>query len=300
MADTSSLDYVGFETFRFLGELLSVDEGLLESISTAMDRYPKGKRKHWNDIVQNCFEAVGMMGVDDLGEFVDRALRLLTTDSATLTNQTKYNIVRCLERLHDSAWRPYGRHVMEMDWQATPDEQCFGVAAVRGFHRRLPELGYTAQMEFLSRHNESTPEQLPVSDLLVALLEHYAGGREPNGGLLEVNCSLALIRWLHKDYVARLFELGDRVCPETRGNLFHACRRLRRCGELLSDHCEFFSGMYLYFVGREVGRLPIRIEKVTFFESKFWKKKFESPVFPAAQTKKLEHYTPSYSYVSET
>jgi len=302
LAEQCSLDYVGSETFRFVSELLPPDEQLLESVLAATGGDLRDRRKQWNNMVQNCCEAVGMMVVEGVEPYVEHLLSLLVDDSQLLFNQTKYNLVRCLERLHDSAERPYWRYVMGMQLR-TPDERCFGVSAVRGFHRSRPRLGYAMDMELLKRRNESAPEQLPVSEVLVSLLESSAGSDEPNGGLVEVNCSMALIRWLHKDHVARLWELGDRVCPETRGNLFHACRRMRDCEELLAGHCEFFRGMYLYFVGRELARPPIsdcRIEDVTFFESTSWKPRFKRPAFPNGRTEKLGHYKPSYPYTCET
>jgi hypothetical protein len=220
---------------------------------------------------------------------------------SSTTEETRYNLVRCLERLHDSAERPYWRHVMGMG-RREPSERTFGVVAVRGFHQSMPRLAYATDMELLTRYNESASWQAPISEVLVRLLETFAGGDEPNGGLVEVNCSMALIRWLHKDHVARLWKLDNRVCPETRGNLFHACRRMRDCEELLAEHCEFFRGMYLYFVGRELARPPIsncHIEEVTFFETKTWKLRFSSAAFPNARIQPLKGYQPSYSHGTE-
>jgi hypothetical protein len=299
LATTASLDYVGSETFRFLNDLFPPRDGLLDMVASAINGYSRAPRTEWNCLLQNCCEVLGMMGLDDVDHHVEQLLRLLTDDADTLTNQTRYNIVRCLERLHGTAPRPYWKSVMKLKWEGGPNERCFGVAAVRGFHLDQPQLGYTSHFEIVASADSAL--QVRVSDLLVSLLEEHAGKEQRNAGLLEVNCTCALIRWLFAGHLPRIFALGNQVCAESRGNLFHATVRLPDFENLLSGRGEFFRDMVLYYVGPEFGRLAIpnfSVDGVTFLKSSHWSRKFQNPMFQKPLDVELAKYKPSYTYTA--
>jgi len=270
LTETDSLDYFGAEIYQFLEDLLPSHD-LWENIAAVLGR-PLDDSVRWSNLVRNCFEAIGMIGEDSAGRFIPVALDLLGSSeqpSTRLSARSRYNIVRCLERLHESAPRPYYRHVFHRDWARTPSMSCFGAAAVRGFHQNPPRIGFFPPMEDrLGPNGSSSPHQSDVSRCLFDVMERCLAGGDSAHELV-VNCSFALIRWLHRDHLDRLksFLAHHAVCPQTRGNLFHAVLRFREPA-LLEGYSDLFAGMHLSWVHLHHWQLPpdfvlknVRIER---------------------------------------
>jgi len=254
LANTASFDYVAAETYHFLRDLVPTDEFLLEHIDEALNSAAVDE-KSWNNIARNCFEAIGMICERSEDRFIEKGCRILCPElfpehppPDLATNNTKYNIVRCLERLHGSAPRPYCAHVMDRSWPKAPGWDCFGAAAVRGFHRRQPSPGWFPPLVYLWPTNASTDRrQRQVSECLLRLLERTASApRQPDAVHLEINCTLALIRWLDQEHVPRLKELlrGSELTADSKGNLFLALLRFKE-PSTFDDCTELFEGMTL-------------------------------------------------------
>lgn len=300
LADTSSFDYVGAETYRFLYELLSPNERLLEHVDAALGSSKKNPDR-WNNIARNCFEALGMVvgqkeaepmvvGIRSQTHFVRKALEILepnrhapsgTPAHGTATLKTMYNIVRCLERLHPSSPHRYFDHVLRQEWPRKPAPQCFGAPAVRGFHQAQPTVGSFPPMVLQWQKNTNEiprQETLPVpdgniidtrrdvSECLLRLLD-IDSGLSPDAPNLQVNCSHALIRWLHKDHIDRLKTALGRggLSGKSKGNLFHAL--LQFDDPTLFQNCSaLFRGMELcwVYVTSEMVSPDFHFEHVTF------------------------------------
>jgi len=220
---------VGTEIYGFVYQLLQVHDNYVEPIKRALEidtSVLQYTEEEWNNIVRNCFEAIGMMADDELEHieastekpsFIQIAIRFLCSqsDSASiaLKCKAKYNIVRCLARLHRSGQeRPYFKHDRSIDWATPPSLTRFGTVVVQGFHRKTPKVRLFPPTIFRTAKNDcSNAYQKEVSECLLSLLhasiDHTASDEEKKDcRFLRVNASFALIRWLHKDHLDKLKE----------------------------------------------------------------------------------------------
>jgi len=257
LASTTHLDYVGAEMYRFLRDLLETDlEAFAQYVDHALASATETPEA-WNSIVWNCFEAAGMIATADAaGRFIDKALGILssakTADSeyCALSGEAKYNILRCLERLHPSSPKPHCDYVISKVWNPEPAWGLFGAWAVRGFQRRERYIGPFPPMRYNGEKNDGTAHrQEEVSSLLLDLLENtieQAGDQWMR--FVAVNCAFALIRWLHPDHVTRVKDIltSKQLGPEIKANIFLALSRFRDpC--LLEGTSDLFSGMILNY-----------------------------------------------------
>lgn len=258
LAHTSSFDYVGAETYSFLKDLLPIQEVFFKHIHEALNS-TRSKKKTWNNLVRNSFEAIGMVGDKSAERFIETALRILQPTRGSLrhqleglaTEKTKYNIIRCMERLHPSAPRPYCQHVLTKAWDKEPSWHSFGAKAVRGFHRPKPHPGFFPPMVYEWNYNTSNGFlQKEVSQCLLTLLEQSsAKRRNRESGYTEINSSFALIRWLHEDHIHIVKKLLHKVqlTPDSKGNLFLALLRFKK-PEIFDNCTDLFIGMELCWV----------------------------------------------------
>ena len=257
LASTTHLDYVGAEMYRFLRDLLDRDQEVFaQHVDDALASKTETPEA-WNNIVWNCFEAAGMIATAEVaGRFIDKALGILSLakaadgDHRTLSSEAKYNILRCLERLHASAPKPHCDYVISRAWPRDPEWGFFGAWAVRGFQQRERYIGSYPPMTYHWEKNEGTGHrQEEVSTCMLDLLENtldQAG--DDSARFVEVNCTFALIRWLHPGHVTRLKNLisGGQLGPEAKANLFLALTRFRN-PRLLEGTSDLFSGIILTF-----------------------------------------------------
>ncbi len=121
LASEPQLDYVGAEPQQFLRDLFPSEGGELfakleEALNSARD-----VGEAWNNIAWNVFETIGNIGASSAERFIDTALDILNPRKPGIADRepsyrTQYNIVRCLERLHRSAPRPYCDWVLAHNW----------------------------------------------------------------------------------------------------------------------------------------------------------------------------------------
>lgn len=254
LANTSSFDYVGAETYAFLHDLLPTDQDFYRHIDEALNS-TKDDKKAWNNIARNCFEAIGIIGEESAEQFIEKTVKILC-ETEHLCEQsledlasckTKYNVIRCLERLHRSAPRPYYQHALTKAWGRNPSWGCFGAMAIRGFHLPEPRPGFFPPMVYnLPKNTSDNPKQLEVSNCLLMLLERQ---HDVDVEYLKINCTFALIRWLHKDHIPRVKSLLEsaQLTQSSKGNFFHALLRIRK-PDIFDDCTDLFEGMELCWV----------------------------------------------------
>jgi len=258
LAHTSSFDYVGAETYSFLKDLLPTQEALFEHIREALSS-TKSKRKIWNNLVRNSFEAIGIIGDKSAERFIETALGILQPTRRSVhqqsdglaTEKTKYNIIRCIERLHPSAPRPYYQHVLTKAWDKEPSWHSFGAKAVRGFHRPKPHPDFFPPMIYEWDYNTNNGfMQKEVSRCLLTLLEQSSAKRRSRESrYTEINSSFALVRWLYEDHIHIVKKLlnNAHLTPASKGNLFHALLRFKK-PEIFDDCTDLLAGMELCWV----------------------------------------------------
>lgn len=268
LESTTHLDYVGGEMYRFLRDLFEKDE---ESLAQHVDDAMASKTascEAWNNIVWNCFDAAGMTATGcTAGRIIDKALEIIPSAKAvddkhcTLSGEAMYNTLRCVERLHPSAPRPYCDYVISKEWSPDPDWGLFGAWAVRGFQRKERYIGPYPPMTYVMEKNEGTAHrQVEVSACLLDLLENppdQIGHKWLR--FVAVNCTFALIRWLHPNHVNRLknFLSRGQLGPESRANIFLAITRFRN-PYLLEGTSDLFSGMILNFSYLSLDMIPMQ------------------------------------------
>jgi hypothetical protein len=249
LARITKFDYVGAEPQMFLRGLFRDEHELLQALERAARAAMRDYAK-WDGVLWNVFETVGNVGTAAAEPFIDIGVDILCQAREASTHgrptyRTLYNIVRCLERLHTSAPRPYCDWVIEKQWPQSAGRDHFGAYAVRGYHMEHPRLGYFPPMFYLDGGTNS--RQAKVSDCLLRMLEHVRSGATGEGATyLEVNCTFALIRWLDRDHVARARALLQEVSPPSRGNLFQAFLRLKT-PSLFEGCSPLFKGMTVAF-----------------------------------------------------
>ena len=91
--------------------------------------------------------------------------------------KTKYNIARCLERIHSSVPRKYFEHALTHRWREGPrDRDNIGAYAIRGFQMEKPKPGSLAPRMFI-KDKELAPSirklEPTVSDRLMSTIENF-------------------------------------------------------------------------------------------------------------------------------
>jgi hypothetical protein len=226
LEESSAFDYEGGEFYASVQRLLDFDAHLIQKLETLLkppdcgaSGAPCEEERRWNHLVRNLVEMIGeLMPSDDrLGRIaVRKVLQYLKRgmeERPYIKFKTKYNIVRCLERIHYSAPRdPYCKHILKFEWSYEGlDRNQFCAHAIRGFHVRRQRPGVLPPIVFRTNNPTAgdaklgcavTPEmkalEREVATDLMALIRQLSGQPElPNDAkFLAINCSLALIRWL--------------------------------------------------------------------------------------------------------
>jgi hypothetical protein len=240
LAATPSMDYEGAETYRLLSELIDVREDLIQQIKNLLDVTGLDV-EGWNNLARNLFEAVGMLAPDDtdvIEAMVPTALNILprkTYKGTHVSYRTKYNVARCLERLHYGAPRPYFEHVTSKEpYETPPSDRAFGAYSIRGFHLRRPKPGPHPMMIMRQRDRDRVPDtELEVSDRLLKTIESLDQWELPEDAeYLRINAAFALIRWLplKPDHyrIQSILSMKSHCCY-THTNIFWAL--FHRCGE---------------------------------------------------------------------
>ncbi len=271
---TSSFDYVGAETYSYFNDLIYNNDNFYEYIEKAL-KTKISNNEESNNLIRNCFEAIGMIGQNDSNKFIDIGINFLCKDEK-INYKTKYNIVRCLERIHPSAPNPYYKFAMGDAWQIKPNWNNFFVYAIRGFHLKQSMPGFGPFLYNFDKNNSDSIKQFEVSTCFVTILEDRIQKQveEPEYLFLEYNISMALIRWLHRDHINRLMKLLPNLKPESKGNLFHSLLLFKN-PELFDNCSKLFEGMELNRISLNKKMLPDNFifYEVTFKDSN--KSKFE-------------------------
>jgi hypothetical protein len=224
-----------------------------------------------------------MIATDDLAKeeeklpgptFVEIAKGILKCESGAILDDasyhTKYNIIRFLERIHDSSPKPYYEHALHRGWYDYPPSQCFGAYAARGFRLNPRAIHSRPMIVLRSKVNDCQHRlQREISLCLLEILDSRIpdgspGGDRENYFYCLVNASYALIRWLHCDQLDELLrvmvskESHEEFDPRIKGNLFLALWRLGNPG-VFEQFGHIFDGMKLRWVPPEVGALAKRL-----------------------------------------
>jgi hypothetical protein len=215
---SSSFDYEGAEFYARVSGLLDVTHDVVGKLDQLLKRRLWNETQ-WNNLARNLFEMIGEMMPDDgaaTEPVVQVALQHIDPQFKGchyISYKTKYNIVRCLERIHYSAPRdPYFAHMLTYQWSETKlDRSHIAAHAVRGFHMKTQRPGTLPPTVFINR--KPTPEMIrqdvEVSNALLNAIEALTTEEIPQDAeFFALNCSLALIRWLPSqpdlDRMARL------------------------------------------------------------------------------------------------
>ncbi len=213
LKSSSSFDYEGHEYYDRVRDLLKIESDVIGHLRKllSVSNLDEPQRNH---VVRNIFEMLGQLTPDDNSlakKVVVAALPYLKTsrgETDYVTFKTRYNIVRCLERIHWSAPRSYIKHIIDFGWwwdrhyKVPKGAELMGAFAIRGFHR--PRQEATPEPPILYKRM-TTPAAMRrveanVSNRLIAVIEGLLKEREKNedASFLGINCTFALIRWLPK------------------------------------------------------------------------------------------------------
>lgn len=203
-----SFDYEGGETYQYVHGLLDLKIELIDKLDSLLDKQSASKSQ-WNNLARNLFEAIGMLMPDEdevAASAVQKAIDILDMREYKtghyICYKTKYNIARCIERLHSLAPRdPYFDHILKYPWRTAPrDRDNIGAYAVRGFHMKKQMPGTLPPTVFLKNKDASPAIQKLeplVSERLISTIENLTDQEIPEDAeFLGINCTLALIRWL--------------------------------------------------------------------------------------------------------
>jgi hypothetical protein len=212
LTSSPSFDYEGGEFHARVADLvgidLSLDKHIIQRLHDLLDKPTGLCEVQWNHLVRNLFEILGelMSCKNALAQAAANvALRYLNPDPSIaryVSFKTRYNVARCLERIHFSAPRPYFRHTLKFhaSWGTTPlDESLVGGWAIRGFHLTKQEPRPVPPTVFNGRHTPLRLQQLEatVSEGLLRAVEELDDPELPeDAAFLGINCTHALIRWL--------------------------------------------------------------------------------------------------------
>jgi hypothetical protein len=226
-------DYLQASMFGFLEELLGKDGSFVSELHKLLASPQFRSGMHHADsakvaIQRNLVEYVGMTyrGGDSEAKVVTSLLAILEGDE--LDEEVRFNAARALERIHPGAPRPYFDYIS--DW----GEKEWPRFATAKSEKDAP---YTIQGKGLksvrpARHYRFSPNDSnallvdalwrEVSRRLAALLERLFEKPEVLS-FLRINCSMAWIRWYHRDQaeqLARLLKLAESNAEkETTTNL---------------------------------------------------------------------------------
>jgi hypothetical protein len=237
---SSSFDYEGAEFYERVDGLLDIVRDVVRQLDRLLDSSGLNETQ-WNNLTRNLFEMIGELMPDDAvaaAAVVPVALRYV--DAAFegphyVSYKTRYNAVRCLERIHYSAPRdPYFLHILDYHWSARVlDRDHIAAHAIRGFHMKKQKPGSLPPMVFNDR--EPTEDEgrmdVEVSNALLRAIETLAAKEIPeDADFLALNCTLALIRWLPQepdlDRLRRLLK-HRHMSVRMRQNIVYALFRRR-------------------------------------------------------------------------
>ena len=207
LCSTPSFDYLGAETYRFVDELIDVKGDLLDQVGPLL-RTKGLDDRGWNNLARNIFEAIGMLAPprDDLLErIVPIALSVLRStrfNGHYVRCRTKYNVARCLERIHWTAPRPYVTHVLTGEaHRGPPGKRRVAAYTIRGFHMRVPKPGPLPVTVFKRALRDGYMRELQtqVADCLLETIErHNDWEMAEDARFLRINVAHALVRWSPK------------------------------------------------------------------------------------------------------
>jgi len=217
LSGTSAFDYESQETYCYLAELFDSDISFATAAIETIERmcpdqseyskYDQKKKleimKQWNHVVRNLFEAIGMIATDKNSKkfekiIIPRALEILMSDEYKglyVRFRTKFDIVRCLERLHPFAPKPYHKYFSN---HKEPRSDSIYAFAVRGFQSANLKIGSFPPLIFTGsrRPAESQDIEKKVSNCLIGIIESMKAPEIAEfANYLRINCSFALIRW---------------------------------------------------------------------------------------------------------
>ena len=212
LKSNSSFDYEGHEFYDRVKDLLDIKKTVIGNFRNLMDLRDLNEEER-NHVIRNIFEMIGELAPEDnqLTQIVaKRALPFLSPSrkgKKYVSFKTRYNIVRCLERIHWSAPRPYIRHISSFSWWRSPKgkpkagQQYLYAYAIRGFNKPKQEATAKPPIVYIESKKKSPMPQLEkqVSDRLLSTILNLKEHEIPEDGLfLGINITSALIRWLPK------------------------------------------------------------------------------------------------------
>jgi len=205
---TPSFDYHGMEPQAFLDGLIDVNQDLVGNFEELIAPHEL-RVNHWNNVARNLFEAIGVLPRPEDRDLIltvaRKAIPLISENTYKdiyITYRTKYNVVRCLERLHPTCPKPYFEHILTGSWRVEKvGRKWYPAYAVRGFHLKRPRPGVWRGLVL----DEPGPDaEVPqgicaeVVDCLLRTIERLNQEWElpEDAKYLRINASYALVRWL--------------------------------------------------------------------------------------------------------
>lgn len=207
---SASFDYEGAEFYKNLNGLLNIKEDVVQKLDELLHSGTLGEAE-WNNLARNLFEMLGHLVPYEPAvaeQIIEVALIYIDPQYHSRSSRhyikykTRYNIVRCLERIHPSAPQPYFSHVIDYDWsEQRLDRDHLAAYAVRGFHMEAPTPAPLPPMVFDDKNYSVNLSSLlvdRVSDTLLRAIEQLNRIEElpTDGDFFALNCTFALIRWL--------------------------------------------------------------------------------------------------------
>jgi hypothetical protein len=212
LTSSPSFDYEGGEFHSRVADLVgpgcNLDKYIIQRLHELLDAPNDLCAAQWNNLVRNLFEILGELMPDDkalAAGAANVALRYLNPALAIgryISFKTRYNVARCLERIHPSAPRPYVYHTLTFhsSWNEIPlDGNLVGGWAIRGFHLTKQEPRPVPPTVFVVPPTPPGLGQLEdkVPDALMHAIESLDTPELPeDAAFLGINCTHALIRWL--------------------------------------------------------------------------------------------------------
>lgn len=213
LTSSPSFDYEGGEFYARVHDLFGIEPYIEEHIIKRLESLLRNPgslcEEQWNHLARNLFEMLGELLPDDdtiAEKATGVALKYLNPNPNALryvSFKTRYNVARCLERIHDSAPRPYNRHTLEFHstWPKSPrDDRHVGAHAIRGFHLLKQEPRPVPPLVFNGKSSRSGGlmhlEKIVSKALIDAVLQLDVPEMFEDAAFLGINCTHALIRWL--------------------------------------------------------------------------------------------------------
>ena len=260
LESSPSFDYEGAEFYARVNDLLDVNIDLIPKLEDILGDWRDRDEVRWNYLARNLFEMIGELIPDDnmsATTVVRVAMKYLSPnydDHHYVSYKTRYNIARCVERCHYTAPRkPYFHHILHYHWsQQTPNADHLGAYAIRGFHMKTQEPGLLPPTVFTSPLETDVKDMIElegeVSDALMCAIEGLSAHELPDDAhFFGINCTHALIRWLHiepdLDRIDKLLRMRH-MSSLMKQNIFYAL--FRRYGINIPDRFResgLFSGI---------------------------------------------------------